>query len=83
LTIDELPDRRIRLFWSILLIVMPIALLFARGSLENIQSVCIIAAFPLSIVLILCVAAFFKEGFAYVKAPPESATEQIPAKDPE
>ena len=83
LTIDELPDRRIRLFWSILLIVMPIALLFARGSLENIQSVCIIAAFPLSIVLILCVAAFFKEGFAYVKAPPESATEQIPAEDPE
>jgi len=68
---EELPDRRIRLFWSILLIILPIGLLFAQGSLENMQSVCIIAAIPLSVILILCLAAFFKDGRAYLAAQAE------------
>ena len=70
---DELPDRRVRLFWSVLLIVMPIGLLFAKGSLENIQSVCIIAALPLSVTLVLAVVSFIREGKAYLKATSQSA----------
>ena len=64
---DELPSRKVRLFWAILMIVLPIALLFAQGSLNNIQSVAIIAALPLSVLLIIAVVGFIKEGRAYIR----------------
>ena len=66
-TTDELPDRKVRLFCSILLIVLPIALLFSQSSIENIQSVTIICALPLSVILIIPVAGFIKEGWAYIR----------------
>ncbi len=66
-TTDELPDRKIRFFCSILLIVLPIALLFSQSSIENIQSVTIISALPLSVILIIPVVGFIKEGWAYIK----------------
>ena len=64
---DDLPDRKIRLFWAILLIVLPVALLFAEGSYNNMQSVAIIAALPISVVLILCTVSFIKDGRHYLK----------------
>ena len=47
--------------WCILLIILPIALLFSDSSMSNIQSVSIIAAFPIGIVMILIVASLLKE----------------------
>ena len=64
---EELPSRRGRLFWAVLLIVLPLALLFAEGSLDNIQSVTIIAALPLSVILILCTVSFFKDSKVYLR----------------
>ena len=58
---DEEPSRRIRGFWSIMLILLPIALLFAQNSLYSLQGVTIIAAFPVGILLILIVVSFFKD----------------------
>ena len=48
--------------WCILLILLPIALVFAESSMSNLQSVSIIAAFPIAIVLIIIIAAFLKEA---------------------
>ena len=64
---EELPSRRGRLYWAMLLIVLPVALLFAEGSLDNIQSVAIIAALPLSVILILCMISFFKDCRVYLR----------------
>lgn len=58
---DEEPSRKIRAFWSVMLILLPIALLFAQNSLYSLQGVTIIAAFPVGILLILIVISFFKD----------------------
>lgn len=58
---DEEPSRGIRGFWSVMLILLPIALLFAENSLYSLQGVTIIAAFPVGILLIMIVISFFKD----------------------
>lgn len=58
---EEEPSRGIRGFWSIMLILLPIALLFAQNSLYSLQGVTIIAAFPVGILLILIVISFFQD----------------------
>ncbi len=71
---DETPDRRIRLFWAILLILFPIALLFSENSMANLQTVSIIAAFPVGLIMLLIIASFFKDASAYLqssKQPPQ------------
>ena len=66
LRVDELPSKRGRVFWAILLIVMPVALLFAEGSLNNVQSLAIVAGIPISVILFLATASFIKDGKAYL-----------------
>ena len=63
---DEIPDKRIRTFWAVLFILLPIALIFSKNSLNSLQSVSIIAAFPIGIVIILIVASFFKDAGNYL-----------------
>lgn len=58
---DEEPSRKIRGFWSLMLIFLPIGLLFAENSLYSLQGVTIIAAFPVGILLVLIVCSFFKD----------------------
>lgn len=58
---DQEPSKGIRGFWSIMLILLPIALLFAQNSLYSLQGVTIIAAFPVGILLIMIVVSFFKD----------------------
>ena len=67
LNFDEIPDKRVKLFWAVLLILFPIALIFSGKSMENLQTVSIIAAFPVGIILILIVAGFFKDASSYLK----------------
>lgn len=43
----EMPHKSIQLLWCILLILLPIALVFAESSMSNLQSVSIVAAFPI------------------------------------
>lgn len=64
---DENPHRMVQLLWCILLILLPIALIFAESSMNNLQSVSIIAAFPIGIVMILIVAGFLKDGRRYME----------------
>lgn len=64
---DQAPDRRVKLFWAIFLILLPIALIFSENSMANLQSVSIIAAFPVGIIMILIIASFFKDADAYLK----------------
>jgi BCCT family betaine/carnitine transporter len=64
---DEEPYRNLKVFWSILLILLPIALLFSENSMTNLQTVSIIAAFPVGIIMILIIKSFFKDANAYLK----------------
>lgn len=58
----EQPHRLIQLMWCILLILLPIALIFAESSMSNLQSVSIVAAFPIGAVMVLIVMSFLKDG---------------------
>lgn len=64
---DKEPDKRIRTFWSIMFILFPIALIFAENSMYSLQSVSIIAAFPIGIIIIIIVASFFKDAKSYLQ----------------
>lgn len=58
---EEEPSRKVRGFWSIMLILLPIGLLFAENSLYSLQGVTIIAAFPVGVMLVMIVWSFFKD----------------------
>ena len=64
---NEQPHRTIQLMWCILLILLPIALIFAESSMNNLQSVSIVAAFPIGIVMVLIVGSFIKDAKQYIK----------------
>lgn len=63
---NEQPHKLIQLMWCILLIVLPIALVFSDSSMNNLQSVSIIAAFPIGMVIVLITVSFFKDAKKYL-----------------
>ena len=62
----EQPHKMIQLMWCILLILLPIALIFAESSMSNLQSVSIVAAFPIGAVMVLIVLSFLKDARKYM-----------------
>jgi len=64
---DEEAGKGMKLFWALLLIMLPIALIFSENSMSNLQTVSIIAAFPIGMVIILIIASFLKDGADYLK----------------
>ena len=61
------PKKIIQLMWCVLLILLPIALLFAESSMNNLQSVSIVAAFPIGIVIVLIAVSFLKDAKNYME----------------
>lgn len=64
---NEKPHSLISLLWCILLIVLPIALVFSESSMNNIQSVSIISAFPIGIIMIVMIWSFIKDAKKYLE----------------
>lgn len=64
---DAQPHKFVKLFWAILLMLFPIALIFSKSSMANLQTVSIIAAFPIGIIILLILISFFKDAGAYLK----------------
>ncbi len=54
------PGKRIRVFWSIVFILFPIALISSENSIYSLQSVSIIAAFPIGIIIIMICISLVK-----------------------
>lgn len=63
----EMPHRIIQLMWCVLLILLPISLIFSESSMSNLQSVSIIAAFPIGIVIVLITVAFLKDARCFLE----------------
>ena len=64
---NEQPSKFIQLMWCLLLIVLPIGLLFAQSSMNNLQSVSIIAAFPIGVVILMIAVSFLKDATRFLK----------------
>ena len=67
LEVGREPDKRVRTFWAIVFILFPIALIFSENSMYSLQSVSIIAAFPIGFIVLLIVASFFRDARAYLR----------------
>lgn len=63
------PHWAVKLMWCLLLIALPIAMVFSESSMSNLQSVSIIAAFPIGAVIVLITASFFKDAKRYLHEP--------------
>lgn len=64
---NESPHRLVEFMWCILLILLPIALVFSESSMSNLQSVSIIAAFPIGAVIVLISLSFLKDAGMFLK----------------
>ncbi len=64
---NKMPHKGIQFMWCILLILLPIALIFSDSSMNNLQSVSIIAAFPIGLVIVLITASFIKDAKLFLK----------------
>ena len=62
-----------------MLMLLPIALIFAQNSMANLQTVSIIAAFPIGFIIVLIVWSFFKDaGITWtMKSIPENDHKKI------
>ena len=63
---NEHPHKMIELLWCILLIVLPVALVFSESSMYNIQSISIISAFPIGIIMLIMIVGFLKDIKKYL-----------------
>ena len=59
--IDEQPDKKLRAFWAGVFVILPIALIWSEGTLTMLQTVSIIAAFPLAVIMLIIIFSFLKE----------------------
>ena len=59
---DERPSLFLTFLWCLLLIVLPVALVFSESSMNSIQSISIITAFPIGIIMILMIVGFLKDA---------------------
>lgn len=61
----EEPANFVKGLWAFLLILLPLALVFSESSMANLQSVSIIAAFPIGFVILLISLSFWKDVRSY------------------
>lgn len=59
--VDETPSKWIKIYWAVVFLILPVALVFLDTTTQLLQSVAIIGAFPLSFIMILIVISFFKD----------------------
>lgn len=70
---EQEPDRRMRVFWSVMFLVLPAALIFNGNTIRSLQSIAIIAAFPIGLIFILITASFLKDVRSYEKEQEQEA----------
>lgn len=58
---EENPSKYLKVFWGVLFILLPIALLFTEGTLESLKSLSIIASFPISLVFLRIIYVFLRD----------------------
>jgi len=55
------PSKGMRLFWALLIAIIPIAMSFAGTSLSQLKIIMVIAAYPMMILLIIMLVGFFRD----------------------
>ncbi len=56
----EEPGKGMKAYWSLLFVLLPIGLLFSEQAMSQLQTISIIAALPISVILIIVLVSFLK-----------------------
>ena len=64
---NKSPSKIIKQLWATLLVLLPISIIFANASYENIQNLAVIAGFPAAIIIILVIIATMIDFNKYLK----------------
>lgn len=64
---EEHPHKAVCAFWSVVFIIFPVGLIFSENSLRNLQSISIIAAFPISLIVLMIIISFLRDVREYEK----------------
>lgn len=56
------PGKAMKAYWSLIFVVLPIGLLFSEQAMTQLQTVSIIAAFPISIILLVVLVSFLRSS---------------------
>lgn len=67
---DTMPTKGIMIFWSVVLILLPIAMVFAESLLPTMKAVSVSAAFPIMVIEMIIIFGFIKELRAIGKTAP-------------
>lgn len=67
---DTMPTKGIMIFWSVVLILLPISMVFAESLLPTMKAVSVCAAFPIMIIELIIIFGFIKELRAIGKTVP-------------
>lgn len=59
------PGKGMKAYWSMIFVVLPIGLLFSEQAMTQLQTISIIAAFPISIILLVVLFSFFRTSKQY------------------
>lgn len=55
------PRKGLRAFWALVFLFLPVALLFSESTLTMLQTISVLAAFPLGMILIAILVSFWRE----------------------
>ncbi|MCL2764396.1 MAG: BCCT family transporter [Treponema sp.] len=58
---NEYPEKKLRIIWAFVFIILPIALIWAEQTVMAIRTVSIVVAFPLSFIMLIIIFGFLKE----------------------
>ena len=67
------PNKLLKVFWAVMFILFPISLIFSESSLENLQTVSIITAFPIGITFIVISLSLWIDASSHLKKYTEKA----------
>ncbi|MEG2597811.1 MAG: BCCT family transporter, partial [Oscillospiraceae bacterium] len=58
---NEEPSKKLRIFWSVVFVVLPVVLLFNESTLTMLQTLSICAALPIMVIIGVIIAGFIKD----------------------
>lgn len=58
---DTEPSKKLRGFWALVFLILPISLIYSDSTLNMLKTLSIVAAFPLGLIMLTIIFSFFKE----------------------
>lgn len=72
---DTEPSKKLRGFWALVFLILPIALIYSDSTLNMLKTLSIVAAFPLGLIMLTIIFGFFRELKQHAKREADGSLE--------